>query len=172
MKRAIVVLVLAVSVLAPVTVHAEDAPGCEGLAQFRADIMPVGERWGQALIDAHLDPSRSPATFSSDDWLTYAEIALDANKGLKTVDAPGWLTDWLQVRIESTGLQEQIGKAAAESGMLIILGFGDQIDELHQRDIEAKASAIARCTEFAQFAYDWDALDGVVDGTPVATPAA
>lgn len=131
--------------------------------------MPIGEAWGQALDDAHLDPSRSPATFSSDDWLAYAEIALTYNRELKTVDAPDWLEDWLQVRIEATGLQEQIGKAAAEGGMFVILGFGDQADDLDERGDEAKAAAIAQCADFEQFAYDWDALDGEVDGTPVAT---
>lgn len=172
MKRVVMALALLAVVLVPSGARAGDAPGCEGLEQFRADIMPIGERWADALTDAHLGAAREVTTFSSDDWTVYAGIALSVNKELKTVDAPDWLDAWLQVRIESTGLQEQIGKAAAEGGMFVILGFGNQVDALNQRDDEAKAAAIARCADFAQFAYDWDALDGEVDGTPVATPAA
>lgn len=170
MKRVLAGLIVAVLVLSPLDVRATDAPGCEGLEQFRADIMPIGERWANALTDAHLGPSREVTTYSSDDWTTFAGIALSVNKELKTIDTPDWLQDWVLVRIESTGLQEQIGKAAAEGGMFVILGFGDQVDALNQRDTATKETAIARCPDFQQFAYDWDALDGDVDGTPVATP--
>jgi hypothetical protein len=166
----LVALVVVFSVLVPGATQAKDAPGCEGLEQFRADIMPIGEKWADELDNANLGPSRSPITFSSDDWTTYAGIALSANKALKTVDAPDWLEDWLQVRIEATGIQEQIGKAAAEGGVFVILGFEDQVNDLDKREDDSKTAAIARCADFEQFAYDWDALDGEVDGTPVATP--
>jgi len=161
---------VAAAMCLPASAHAGDAPGCEGLEQFRAEIMPIGEQWSQELSAANLDSSRSPATFSSDDWLDYAEIALTYNKELKAIDAPDWLDEWLQVRIEATGLQEQIGKAAAEGGMFVILGFSEQADDLSRREDEVKTAAITRCPDFAQFAYDWDALDGEVEGTPVPTP--
>lgn len=170
-ERCVVVAVMIALALAPGVSRAGDAPGCEGLTQFRADVMPIGEAWADALFDAHLDPSRSPATFSSDDWLAYADIMLAANRGLKTIDAPDWLEEWLQVRIESTGLTEQMSQAAAEGGFLVLLAFKDQVDALDQRSDDVDSAANAQCPDFAQFAREWDALDGEIDGTPVATPA-
>lgn len=170
MKRIMLIAAMIAMLVAPLGARADDAPGCEGLAAFRAEIMPIGERWADALFDARLGPSRSPATFSSDDWLTYADIALTANRGFKSIEAPDWLDEWIQARIASTGLMEQMSRAAAEDGFLVLLGFGGQIDALSQQSDSADSAAIARCPAFAQFASDWDALDGEVDETPVATP--
>lgn len=164
------VLAAVFALAVPAVSRANDAPGCEGLAEFREAIMPIGERWAEAQAAIGIGgPDWSPATLSSDDWVAYADLSLSRNRELKEIDAPEWLADWLDVRIDSTALQEQLGKAAAEGGFLVLLAFGDEIEKLDQRDTEARQAAIERCAVFEQFAYDWDALDGEVDGTPVAT---
>lgn len=173
MKRVLAGLIVAVLVLSPLPTNAADAPGCEGLEQFRADLFPIGERWADELqaIGIH-GADWDPLTLSSDDWRTYADISLEIHRDFLDVTAPEWAADWLQVRVDGTALQEQIGKAVADGGILLVLGFNDASEAIDQRDDEAKAAAIAHCADFEQFAYDWDALDGEVDGTPVATPAA
>lgn len=167
MKRVVAVLavILSVLVLLPVPARTDDAPGCEGLAAFRDELFPIGEQWADDLADLGIS---DPLTMSSDDWLAYAELSLETHRALKGVDAPAWAEDWLTVRIDTTALQEQIGRAAATGGVFITLGFSDAIDAIEQRDTETREAAIEHCADFAQFAYEWDALDGEVDGTPVA----
>lgn len=171
MKRVLAVIVMIVAVLAPAGVHAKDAPGCEGLEQFRADLFPIGEKWADELDAIGIGGADwSPATLSSDDWQTYADVSLEIHRELKEVNPPDWAADWLEVRIDSTALQEQVGKAAADAGFMVILGFESEFSKLDQKDDETREAAIAHCPDFDQFAYDWDALDGEVDGTPVPTP--
>jgi hypothetical protein len=171
MRRIFIAIVLVGVLLSPAGVRADDAPGCEGLERFRADLFPVGEQWADELEELGVsDSDWDPLTMSSDDWVTFAEIALAIHRELKAVDAPDWVMDWMQVRLDTTALQEQIGKAVAEGGILVILGFNPAIDGLDQRDDQTREAAIAQCADFAQFAHDWDALDGEIDGTPVPTP--
>lgn len=171
MKRWIITLFVAGLLLTPTGAQAADSPGCEGLSEFRAELFPIGERWAADLREVGVGGEEwSPATLSSDDWLAYADIALEVHRDLKELEPPGWVAAWLDVRIDSTALQEQIGKAAAQSGMLIVLGFSEEIEALDQRDNETRKAAIAQCSDFEQFVYDWDALDGEVDGTPVSVP--
>ena len=172
MKRLLMALVVLAVVLVPGSVRAGDAPGCEGLEQFRADIMPIGEKWADDLKALGVsDLDWDPLTMSSDDWQDYADIALSANRELKGIDTPDWAADWMAVQLDTTALQEQIGKAAAAGGSLAIIAFSSSIDTINQRDDESRKTTIAHCAEFAQFVYDWDALDGQIDGTPVPTPA-
>lgn len=170
MKRVLIALVLVVALVAPFGSTAKDAPGCDGLEQFRADLMPIGQRWADALNDAGLSSDRDVLTYSSDDWRTLAGIALTYGRELRTIDAPDWLNDWLQLQIQSAGIKEQVAIAVADGGMFAILGFTDQLESFETRQDEAAATAESRCPDFAQLAHDWSALDDEIDGTPVPTP--
>lgn len=170
-QRFLAIALVAMAMCLPAGAHAGDAPGCEGLEQFRAEIMPIGEQWADDLAALGItDPDWSPITMSSDDWLAYADIALAAHRALKTVDAPEWLAEWVAVQIDTTALQEQIGKAAASGGFLVVAAFDQEFEAIDKRDNEARTNAGSRCSDFAEFVGAWDALDGLIDGTPVPTP--
>lgn len=164
---AMLVVVLSIQVLSQIPVRAADAPGCEGLAAFREELFPIWEFRATELAEIGL-PQREITSLSSDDWVQYAETSLAVQKRLKEISPPAWLTDWLTVRIEMAGLQEQAGKAAAADGFLVILGFEDEVTKLNGRDNTARTAAIQRCSAFEQFIADWEVLGGEVDGTPVA----
>jgi hypothetical protein len=118
---------------------------------------------------AGIGPDREPATFSSGDWKAYAEGALQLQRALREIEPPSWAESWHESKIEVAGLQEQIGKAAAEGGVLVILAFEEPLDANEARQDAALAEATEACAEFADFEAEWDALDGQVEGTPVAT---
>lgn len=171
MKRVLTGLIVAVLVLSPLPANGADAPGCEGLEQFRADLFPIGERWADELEAIGVsDINWDPLAMSSDDWQAYADGALAAHRGLEQIQAPDWVAEWMAVQLDTTALQEQIGKAAAAGGSLAIIAFSDSIDTLNQRDDDSRKTAITHCADFELFVHDWDALDGQIDGTPVPTP--
>jgi hypothetical protein len=143
------------------------------LSDYRDAIFPVGQdlvaAWDEAGIDL---VTRSAASFSSSEWATLAELAVVYQEQLKQIEPPDFAADWHRSLIEQAGLQEQVGRAAAEHGVLAAgLVFGGELDEIDQRIDEAREAAIDACPEFRSFHQDWDAIDGNVAGIPVATPA-
>lgn len=165
MKRlALVLPVIAALVFFAMPSRADDAPGCEGLAEYREAMFAAAEPLPMQADD-------NPLTMSSSDWLAYAESSLAFHDRLSEVEPPEWAAEWHVVRLDITGMQEQIGRAAAKEGAFVILGFEELVNDIFERDDETRESAIAICSDFATFADDWDALDGENrDGTPVPTP--
>jgi hypothetical protein len=169
---AVVVGVLfgAAFVLQPLDSRAEDAPGCEGLEDYSEQMLDAGAKLVEFWEEADIGPEREPTTYSSNDGTHYAEGGLQFQRALREIDPPAWAETWHVSKIEIAGLQEQIGKAAAEGGVLVILAFEEAIDANEAREDAAYAEATEACEDFAEFEAEWDALDGQVEGTPIATP--
>lgn len=148
----------------------DDTKGCEGLGDYRAAMFKAGRDYLKALDDDRIPVSRDITTFSSDDFVVLADDALDYSRVMKGIIPPSFAATWHQVKIERLGIVEQIGRAAAQGGLFVALAFSDQIDANERAAADAVAAAAAICADFASFEHDWQALDGLIDGTPVATP--
>lgn len=165
-----VVAMIVAGGFAAATADAKDAKGCDGLGDYRTEMFKVGRDYLKANSEDGIPFSRELLTYSSDDWTNLAENVLEYQRGLNSIDPPDWAQQWHQTQIEGAGLLEQIGRAAAENGALATVAFSDQAEAIQeQRDAALKAVSKI-CSQFTEFRYDWDALDGDVDGTPVATP--
>lgn len=150
---------------------ADDAPGCDGLAEYRDAMFAAADPMVEYMTESGISsPAFNPLTLSSSDWSAYADEALAFHDRIAEVEPPAWATDWHALKLDMTGAQEQVGRAAATGGVMVAIGFAETLHTI-EADTDAAEEAIAEtCPDFAQFAYDWDALDGSVDGTPVATP--
>lgn len=149
---------------------AKDAKGCEGLADYRADMFVAGRDYLELLDDDGLGGDRDPFTYSSDDWIRFGEDALIYQQALKSIIPPPWANEW-HVAVESSfGLLEQIAKSAANEGVFALLVFEKPLTDAEIARDSGLVSASKQCGDFAEFHHDWDALDGNIDGTPVATP--
>ncbi|MCG3176901.1 MAG: hypothetical protein MOGMAGMI_01865 [Candidatus Omnitrophica bacterium] len=170
MKRvaasAAVVLALVVLVLPS---SADDAPGCEGLGEYREAMLEAAEPM-VAFLDETGIVSASPLTISSNIWLAFSEEARAFNERLLEIEPPEWAVEFHRLQLDTTGMQEQSAKAIVESGPMAVLIFEETINDIEERKDSVPAAIAETCPDFAQFAADWDALDGEVDGTPVATP--
>jgi hypothetical protein len=151
--------------------QAKDSPGCEGLAAYRSAMFAVGKAFVAQEARDGLGPRREITTYSSSDWTASANDLAAYQDDLKTVTPPDWLKTWHEVKIEGAGLGQQVSLAAANGGRFAILAFKDPSAKLDTENTAAKEAAIKTCSDFKQFAYDWDAIDGDVNGTPVATPS-
>src|SRR5680860_946014 len=158
----------AVSVFQTLGSRPEDAPGCEGLEAYSEQMLDAGAELVEHWVSVGFGPERELATYSSDEWTAYAEGALQLQRSLREIEPPSWAESWHGSKIEATGLQEQIGKAAAEGGLLAIQAFEEAIDAIEAHEDAGYAEAAAACADFAAFEAEWDALDGQVEGTPVA----
>lgn len=148
----------------------QDAPGCEGLAVYRDAMYAVGRYLNDTSEDAGLTDGRNTQTYSSDDWTTYADIALEVQHRLKAITPPAFAADYHQTMIETFGLLEQIGRAAAKNGFDgLFEQYSDTIDELGQRSLTATAAATAICADFEEVDNTWGAQSTGADGSPVAS---
>lgn len=165
-------IVATVSASTPVATRPTDRPGCEGLNVYRIAMIDVGRDFALALREAKLTADRDVTTYSSDDWLTVAGIALDASRGINAITPPEWIQPWHQVKIEQLGLYEQIARAAARDGLLATIVFSDQIDTLDARERQVNTDLAGICGDFRSFVAEWDELPETIDeGTPVASPS-
>lgn len=164
---AALVAVLLAGSLFSITADAKDAKGCEGLADYRAAMFQL---WRHDGDGRSIMQDRDPLTLSSDDWLLVAETALEYQRALKKIEVPDFAADWHQARIEAIGLAEQMSRAIAKDGFLVALAFVDSIEASEAKEADAVEAANLICADFAGFVHDFDALDGEIDGTPVATP--
>lgn len=170
MKRWLMIVAICGALLAPMQTAADDPPGCDGLAQFSADISLIGQQWRSELDAAGLGPERDIETYSSDDWTAMADAALNTNRALKAIDAPDWAKPWMGIHIESTGLMEQIGRVAAVGGIIATIAFTEQVTELDHRDEIFTTIVTKRCPAFAGFLNGEYTPGDEIDGAPVATP--
>jgi hypothetical protein len=150
---------------------AKDAPGCEGLAAYRVAMFKAGKDYLASLDRDSIPVSRSPITYSSDDWTALAKDALDYQRAVKKITPPEFAKGWHQAQVEKDGLIQQLATTAASSGVLAAIAFKDQFDQATKKSDDALAAAGVICADFISFQHDWDALDGDINGTPVATPA-
>jgi hypothetical protein len=130
----------------------------------------AGRAYLEALENDGMPTSRDILTYSSDDWTVLAGHLGNHQKELKAIAPPPWASEWHQKVIERAGLGEQMAKMVATGGIFLAIGFTESFDKVDAEKDAAVESASAMCGDFAAFARDWDALDGYIDGTPVATP--
>lgn len=168
---ALVVLLVLSGAMLQSNVQAKDAPGCDGLASYRAAMFKAGRDYLASLDKDSIPVSRSPITYSSDDWTALANDALAYQRAMKKIAPPDFAKDWHQAQIEKDGLVQQLAATAASSGVLATIAFKDQIDLATKKSDAALAAAGKSCADFIGFQHDWDSLDGDINGTPVATPA-
>ena len=150
---------------------AQDAVGCEGLSAYRAEMFKVGKAFIAQTVKDGVPANRDVATFSSAEWTKKAADLAVYQADLEAIAPPPWLKNWHDLRIERAGLDEQIALAAASRGLYGALLFKGASDRIDAENKAATAAAFAACSDFAVFARDWDALDGDINGTPVATPS-
>ena len=150
--------------------NAKDAKGCEGLADYRVAMFKVGRSYLEANADDGIPFDRDPLTFSSDDWADAASNALQFQRDIKSVTPPNWAMPWHVLKIEFAGLVEQAFRAISTGGILMSAGFSEPIDANGSAADSAVKEITKTCPVFADFQHDWSALDGDIDGTPVATP--
>lgn len=155
--------------------EASDSAGCEGLAEYQAAMLKIGTEYVVAKEAIGIGQEREMFTLSSDDWTNLSEVALDYQVALKEIDVPGWVGPWHDTLIANAGLLEQISKTAAADGLLALIAFEDQVNDIDQARIAAIATVSSTCSDFVAFHRAWDALDGDIDyaddGTEV-TPEA
>lgn len=167
-----ILAVLAGAVFAPSRSAAEDAPGCEGLGDYRAEMFKAGRDFLALLDERGVSLSKDPFSYSTDDWIAYAESSLEFQRDLKEITPPAWAAEWHQAKVDLAAIAEQLGKAAEKDGVLAVLMFGDALEKNEAEGNALIATISATCADFQQFTVDWDALDGNIKGTPVATPSA
>ena len=161
---------IVVSGLAINRADAKDTKGCDGLADYRAEMFAAGRDYLKLLDEDGIGVGRDPFTYSSDDWTSGADDLLAYNRALVEIDPPEWAAEWHQLKIELSGLSEQVFRIIAKDGVMMILGFSDQFDA-NEAATDAAIERIGKsCADFPAFTRDHDALDGDIDGTPVATP--
>lgn len=165
-----IVAVIGFAGVAASTADAKDTKGCEGLGDYRKELFKIGRAYSEDLNKAGLTTDRDPLTYSTDDWIAYADITLEYQRALKKVTPPDWAKEWHQGRLERSGLIEQIARTIASGGIMMGVAFNDQADALDAKDKQVIASTSEACADFAAFEHDWQSIDGEIDGTPVATP--
>ncbi len=175
MRRAmipmVVLLMVAAWVLPRSLVRAGGDPeGCDGLSKYRGQVLTSGELYLNNLANAGIPTSRGALTYSSDDWKSYAKEARALRKRLGKIKPPGYAKRWHELEMQRLDLQGQLGDAAASSGIMAVTGIINQMETTDAALDQAVKTASAVCSAFADFQHDWDALDGDVQGTPVATP--
>ena len=150
-------------------VAADDAPGCDGLEAYREAMLAAAEPMVTYLEVSGFGDA-NPLTVSSAEWLVYADEALAFNERLLAIEPPEWAADFHRLQLDTTGMQEQVGRTVAESGVMALLLFEDTVNDIEERKDSVPAAIAETCPDFASFSHEWDALDGEIDGTPVATP--
>jgi hypothetical protein len=154
------------------TSEANDATGCEGLADYRVAMFKIGRAYLKALDEDGIPLSRDSLTYSTEEWTTFAEDTLQFQRDLTSINPPVWASSWHELQVERTSLQAQLAKAIATAGISATAAFADHFNA-NDAERDTAIEAISQtCRDFAAFTHDWSALDGEIDGTPVATPAA
>ncbi len=151
----IVFVLIAGAAVAPgSTSAAKDAPGCEGLAVYRAAIFAAGHDLNAKLVAQGIPPIRDRATYSSSDWTSYAQDAGDYQTALKTIAPPAFAAAWHQAKIEHTGLLQQISLTVAKSNVLAISAFAKSLTDNAAKTDAAVVSGAKTCADFTQFTID------------------
>jgi hypothetical protein len=174
MRRLLLVLVVALLVMPGVSLlraDAKDAPGCDGLGEYRAELFAVGSDYYSALADGFIDVTAASETYSTDDWSVIADASLQLQRDLKAIDPPEWIREWHVKQITQVGGLQQVASTAVESGVFAASMVGSSFAELPGQIKQIQIDLEAVCADAKQFFYDWAALDGYVAGTPVATPS-
>lgn len=171
LTRIAIVLAVLASVSYWITqTQAKDSEGCDGLGDYRKEMLKIGRDYLKALDEDGLPLSREVTTYSTDDWTALAEDALEVQRDLKDVDPPAFAEGWHALKVQRAGLSEQLAMTVATGGLMMALAFGDQFDANDAAADKELAEIAKTCADFAAFEHDWQALDGDIDGTPVATP--
>lgn len=163
-------LLVGIGTYAVVETDAKDAEGCEGLRDYRAAMFKAGHNYQEANKEDGIDISSDPFLLSSDDFTNLADNILQFHRDLKAIEPPEFAAPWHQLEVDGTALGEQAFRAIAIGGLLVMLGFGDQIDANDAAREAAIIVADGICSDFSAFQHDFDSIDGDIDGTPVATP--
>jgi hypothetical protein len=149
---------------------AEDTKGCEGLGEYRTEMFAVGSTFAKTLKDLKFTQNDDLFTKSSDDWQALADASLQFQRDLKEITPPDWIRDWHDLLVTRAGALQNMALAAVTGGVLATTAFTDTFSKIDGDIDDAKEAIAEGCGDAAQFFHDWDALDGSIDGTPVATP--
>jgi len=130
------------------TSAAQDPAGCEGMSAYREAMITTGQVYVDTLEEDGFLPGRDPLTYSSAEWEMLADNAAAWQKALKSIEPPAWAVDWHQTQIELAGLQEQLGIAAAGSGVVATLPFEESFSALQASADLGADEATRQCTTF------------------------
>lgn len=168
-----VIAVIAFGGFAAVTTDAKakDAKGCEGLADYRAEMFKIGRDYLETLDKAGIKTglNADPFSMSESDFQLVADALKVEIEAMKKIDPPEFAVASHEARIEYSEMGQQIMLAAAVGGIFATMPFKDASDAAEAK-LEAAKAEPTSCPDFAQFLLDIDAIDGEIDGTPVATP--
>ena len=149
------VVATVVLALVPTRSLASDVPGCEGLSAYQSDMeQAVGPLYSEYIEKIDSMPE-DPMAFTSDDWLTFAEIVLDYNRAVRTVDPPAWAQDWHDALIAYTGTLEQMLKAIATGGLFVALAYDEAITDAEGNLKQEERAIREQCDDFGSFAEQW-----------------
>ena len=140
------------------TSAAQDPAGCEGMSAYREAMITTGQVYVDTLEEDGILPGRDPLTYSSAEWEMLAENTAAWQKALKSIEPPAWAVDWHQTQIELAGLQEQLGIAAAGSGVVATLPFEESFSALQASADLGADEATGQCTTFLVFEIEWETL--------------
>lgn len=151
---------------------ASDKPGCEGLGEYRKAMFVAGRSYIESAEKfAPGWQAREVTSFSSDEWTGFADAALQMQRDLKDITPPPWAKSWHDLQVARSGFSEQVFRTIVRDGLLVAAALLEDGDAIETK-LEAAADEISKtCESFAGFVHDWNALDGEIDGTPVATPS-
>lgn len=174
LRRLSVLLVVAALFAGAVAVQvtaAEDAKGCEGLSDYRVAMFKIGRDYLEKIESEVPNWQQREATsYSTDEWRSISEAALEAQRAIKDLDPPTWAEAWHDLQIERWGMVEQMTKTVASDGIMAAIAFTDGLDSIEEKLKSATEDVGKACADFIDFERDWQSLDGEIDGTPVATP--
>jgi hypothetical protein len=138
---------------------------------YREAVFKAERDYAAALEEVGVTPDREVTTYSSDDWLAVADIALSISRVMKAIEPPTWIELWHQLKIEELGMCEQIAKAAAHGGVFAAIAIIDQTEAMDARSDQLMVELSKVCDGFSAFVDDWENIDEGADGsTPVASP--
>ena len=164
------ILFISLTIVLSATVGATETPSCEGFERFRTDVSEIRRAWVAEQDAKGVPAGKDSSTFTAQNWRDVGELAQTYGKQIGRVVAPAWLRDWLNAWEDIARYTHEICQAVLAGDEALLLQLKPWSDLAWQQSVTATEVATAQCPEFAQFAYDYDALDGVVRGEPVARP--
>src|SRR4051812_31516716 len=100
-----------------------DAPGCQGLADYRTAMFRAERDYLDDITEDGVPAGEEPVTYSSAAWHTIAEDTLSLQTALNAITPPPWAAGFHEVVIARERISEQISASVAEGGVTAGMPF-------------------------------------------------
>jgi len=152
------------------TTLAQDPKGCEGLSEYRTQVINAQAKTRALITDAGVDLDADGTAYTSDDWIAIADAVLAFNRELRKTTPPDWAEEWHQALLDSTALREQLARSIATGGLFAGLAFSDQIEETQTRLNDLARDYSSFCPDFAALNDEFNGTDATPTPTPTLPP--